>query len=174
MDNPILGMIAIFGFNFAPKGWALCNGQLLSVAQNSALFSLLGVTYGGDGKTTFGLPDLRGRSPIGQGQGPGLSSRLIGSQGGTETTTLTSNNIPAHTHTLLASGATGNTSNPQNAILANSGDFDNEYTTAITNAVHMHYSAIGMAGNSSPFSIVPPYVTLNYCIALAGIFPNRG
>lgn len=173
MDTPFIGMIALFGFNFAPKGWAFCNGQLLSIAQNTALFALLGTAYGGDGKTTFALPDLQGRIPVGQGTGPGLSAHTIGERGGAETTTLTIAHMPVHSHPVIASGAQGTTSDPKNAYLANSGDFDTEFATTPANAVSMNPAMIGASGGSQPLSVLQPYLVLNYCISLTGIFPSR-
>lgn len=170
--EPFLGMIAIFGFNFAPRGWALCNGQLLSIAQNTALYSLLGTTYGGDGISTFALPDLRGRVPLHAGQGPGLSNYILGELSGSQTVTLLNNNMPVHNHSLMAVSEAGDTSAPAGAFLSNSGALDREYKTSGT-PVSMNATAIGTSGGSQPFSIMQPYLVLNYCIALEGIFPSR-
>src|SRR5262245_2996958 len=120
MSQPYIGEIRMVGFNFAPLGWALCNGQLLAISQNTALFSLLGTTYGGNGQTTFALPDLRGRIPIHQGQGPGLSNRVLGEVGGQESVALTSQQMPAHTHALLASPSPGTTISPVGSTWASS------------------------------------------------------
>src|SRR5664279_4089451 len=125
--DPLLASILIFAGNFAPRGWALCNGQLMAINQNQALFSLLGTTYGGDGFTTFALPDLRGRVPIHMGQGPGLSNYIIGQTGGSENTTLLPTNLPPHTHPLIATSEPGSTSDPTNAYLGNTGALDREY-----------------------------------------------
>lgn len=172
MDQPFLGMIALFGFNFAPQGWAFCNGQLLPIAQNSAIFALLGTTYGGDGRTTFALPNLQGRVPIHFGQGPGTSQYQIGQAGGSETTTLLAQNLPSHNHPLNAVSETGETSDPTGAFLGNTGALDKEYRTSGTGVV-MNAGAIGMTGSNQPVSIVQSFLAVNYCIALQGIFPSR-
>ena len=126
MSEPFLGQIMLVGFNFAPVGWALCNGQILSITQNTALFSLLGTTYGGNGTTTFALPDLRGRAAVGFGQGPGLSNYDLGQSTGTETVTLTVGQMPAHNHMVAANAANGNVSSPSGADLAQSSDNQGE------------------------------------------------
>jgi microcystin-dependent protein len=190
--EPFIGMIVLLPYNFAPRGYALCNGQILSIAQNSALFSLLGTTYGGNGVTTFALPDLRGRVPISSGQGPGLSNYSLGEVTGVESLTLTVSNMPAHTHPASAAGLTaaanvrtanGNTRNPANALPAveaagvTATYSDNALApvgTMAAGAVTIGGApSIGVAGSSIPFSIVQPLLTLNYCIALEGIFPSR-
>lgn len=170
--EPYIGQLQLFGFNFAPKGWALCNGQLLSIMQYQALFSLISTTYGGDGRTTFALPDLRGRVPNGQGQGPGLSNYVMGQVAGTENVTLLSTQMPAHNHILMAFSDPGNVSNPQGALLASSGGTDPEYRTsgAIT---AMGQQGIGVSGGNQPHYNMQPYLTMNYCIATEGIFPSR-
>lgn len=170
--NPFLAMIMIFAGNFPPQGWAFCDGQLLSIAQNQALFSLLGTTYGGNGQTTFALPDLRGRVPIHMGQGPGLSNYLIGETAGTENITLTINNIPQHNHSLNATSEPGSSSDPTGAYLGNTGALDREYNTSGT-IVQMNSNAVGLKGGSQPFGIVQPFLTLNFVIALQGIYPSR-
>lgn len=167
-----VGTITLFGFDYAPKGWAKCDGQLLPIAENSALFSLLGTRYGGDGVNTFALPDLRGRVPIGYGQGPGLSIHTLGQAGGTESVTLTQANLPAHTHPLMASVEPGNSGNPTGNILANTGATDLEYSTAEPSTT-MNGRAIGPSGANVPVQNMQPYLTLNYCIALYGIYPPR-
>jgi microcystin-dependent protein len=172
MDAPFIGMLALFGFNFPPRGWAQCNGQLLPIAQNTALFSLLGTQYGGNGTTTFGLPDLRGRVPIHLGQGPGLSNYSQGQVGGTENVTLLATEMPAHTHTLRGITEAGSTAVPTGAMLANTGALDKEYGVPGT-LTTMHASAISPAGSGQPHSNMQPYLVLNYCIALQGIFPSR-
>jgi len=169
MSDPFIGTIQIFGFNFPPRGWAMCNGQLLSIAQNTALFSLLGTTYGGDGQTTFALPDLRGRFPNHQGQGPGLSNYDIGQVAGSETVTLLNTNLPAHTHGLRA-GTTSTTKNPTGKFIGLSSG-GAAYTATQTGL--MASNAIDPAGGSQPFPNLNPYLTLNFCIALVGIFPSR-
>ena len=172
MSEPFLGMIAIYGFNFAPRGWAMCNGQILPIAQNTALFSLLGTTYGGNGQTTFALPNLQSRWPLHFGQGPGLSSYDLGQAAGTETVTLTVNQIPAHQHTVACSGDDGASSKPGgNVPASNSGG------SGIYNPTPNETMAAAMippsGGGNQPHSIIQPYLALNFCIALEGIFPSR-
>ena len=176
MDEYI-GMIKIFAGNFAPKNWALCNGQLLSIAQNTALFSLIGTTYGGDGRVTFALPDLRGRLPVSSGQGPGLSSYTQGEQTGSESASLTVNQFPAHTHTaaqtVQASGR-GDTDNPSGAVYAASATQDYASapdTTAMNGG--MVTMQLGVAGGSQPIPLVQPLLCVNFIICLYGVFPSR-
>lgn len=171
MDEYI-GTIKVFGFNFAPRGWALCQGQLLPIAQNTALFSLLGTYYGGNGQTTFGLPDLRGRTVVGMGQGPGLSPYDIGQQGGSETVTLLTTQIPQHNHLLNAYSESGDVGSPANALLATTGALDPEYRASGT-LVQMAGNAIGVAGGNQPHNNIQPYLATNYSIALEGIYPSR-
>ena len=167
--DPYLGEIRCFGFNFAPKGWLLCNGQLLSIQQNTALFSLLGTMYGGDGRTTFGLPDLRGRVALGFGQGPGLSNRTQGEAAGAEVVTLTAPTLPPHGHTVAAS-ATATTKNPSGALPSVTAAGASYGTTA---DLAMSAAMIGGGGSAQPHDNMQPYVVLNWCIAAAGIFPPR-
>ncbi len=173
MSDPFLGMIIIVPYNFAPRGWAFCQGQLLSIAQNTALFSLLGTTYGGNGQTTFALPDCRGRSPNSAGQGPGLSNYSLGQQAGTESTTLSINNLPGHNHTytIPANASDGTTTEPSATTYLGQ-PAANLYTTGGP-GVQMPGGATGLTGGSQPFSILQPYLTLNYCIALEGLYPSR-
>jgi microcystin-dependent protein len=171
-SEPFIAEIYMGGMNFAPRGFATCQGQLLAISQNTALFSLLGTTFGGNGQTTFALPDLRGRVPMGQGQGPGLSPRTLGEVGGSETVTLISTQIPAHTHSLNAVSDAGDTSAPSGNYLANSGALDKEYKSTGT-FVPMNAGAVGSAGGSQPHANIPPYLVLNFYIALEGIFPSR-
>jgi microcystin-dependent protein len=176
MSEQYLGEIRIFGFGFAPKGWALCTGQLLSIQQNTALFSLLGTDYGGNGTQTFGLPDLRGRVPLNQGQGPGLSPYLIGEQAGTENATLLVNNMPQHNHVVRCNNENGTSASPANNYWAegnNGGSADNSFGYSGTANTTMNPNAIGVTGGSQPFSIMQPYLAINFCIALVGIFPTR-
>ena len=192
-----LGMIVAFGFNFAPRGWAFCQGQLLAINSNQALFALLGTTYGGNGVQTFGLPDLRGRTLIGQGQGAGLSNYSMGQLSGSESTTLGITNMPAHVHTMPSTAATqagnavagnGDASTPENNYLAlspkvgsgpNATQLKTYATTAATpvklggGAISTTAATTGQAGGSQPFSILQPYLVINCCIALEGIFPSR-
>jgi microcystin-dependent protein len=167
VSDPFIGEIKIVGFNFAPRGWAFCNGQILSIAQNTALFSLLGTTYGGNGQTTFALPDLRGRVPIHPGQGPGLSNYTQGQLAGSETVTLLSTQMPAHTHTVNASTQSDITGNPTSNFPAGGASYD---TTANTT---MDPAMIGNSGGNQPHSNLQPYLAINFCIALEGIFPSR-
>lgn len=167
-----IGQIQAFGFNFAPQGWALCQGQLLSIAENDALFSLLGTTYGGDGVNTFGLPDLRGRSPIGYGQGPGLSSIQLGQNGGSETVMLTVNNLPAHRHMATATSSDANGDEASNgALLGTAGA--NIYASGGSASVTLAADSTTSAGGNQAFSNQDPYLCINYCIALVGIYPSR-
>jgi microcystin-dependent protein len=175
-DTPILGCIYMFAGNFAPRGYALCAGQILPISQNTALFSLLGTTYGGNGQTTFALPDLRGRSPIGAGQGPGLSNISLGEQAGTEAVTLLTTNMPAHNHTLGATTNSASGGTPTNNVLADTGGSQgggtNTYAAGPANTT-MAPSSIGAAGGNQPFANRNPYLGINYIIAINGIFPSR-
>lgn len=171
MDSFIASII-LFAGNFAPRGWAFCQGQILSIAQNTALFSLLGTTFGGNGQTTFALPDLRGRVPVHPGQGPGLSAYSLGQSGGSETTTLLLSNLPAHSHALNAVSEAGDASAPAGAYLANTGALDKEYKTSGT-VVPMNTGAIGTQGSSQPFNNVQPYLAVNFIICIEGIYPSR-
>ena len=175
MDQPFLGMIAMFGFNFAPRGWALCNGQLMPIAQNSALFSLLGTMYGGNGTTTFGLPDLQGRVPIGMGNGSGLTPRTQGEVAGTESVTLNNTEMPAHTHLMTASSGEPAQATAQGASLASQGRGGGMpviYVNGATTPVNMA-SATTQVGGNQPHNNMQPYLAINYSIALQGIFPSR-
>jgi microcystin-dependent protein len=172
MSEPFIGAITMFAGNFAPRGWAFCSGQLLSIAQNTALFSLLGTTYGGNGQTTFALPNLQSRAPIHFGQGPGLSSRDLGEMSGTETVTLTSNEIPGHVHAAKA-GTAGNVVSPANAYWSTDPAANTAaYSTEPVNS-SMAAGAIAPAGGSQPHENRQPYACINYIIALEGIFPSR-
>lgn len=177
MADPFLGQIVMFGGNFAPRGWALCDGQLLAISGNSALFSILGTTYGGDGRTTFGLPDLRGRVALHEGNGPGLTNRPLGSKSGAETNTLNVNQLPAHGHaaTVNCAAGTGNT----NAAAGNvwSTDLGNQsatYSNAAPNGT-MRADAVQTqnTGGGQAVNNMQPYQVINYIIALQGIFPSR-
>lgn len=180
MSNPFIGEIRMFGGTFAPNGWAFCNGQLISIAQNSALFALLGTTYGGNGQTTFGLPDLRGRVPMGFGNGPGLSTRVLGEMEGTENVTLLSTNLPAHTHTVsLSSPATnslGTVMEPgPGSIPAASNQRNAQYAPSASANTTLPGSNgnTGSAGNNIPVSVMQPSLAVSFIIALEGIFPSR-
>lgn len=173
-----IGQIIMFGGNFAPRNWAFCAGQLLPIAQYTAVFSILGTTYGGDGRTTFGLPDLRGRVPIGQGTGPGLSANALGQKSGAENTTLSVANMPTHNHgvALQAETAAGTTANPSNALLAISTNQDRIYSPPDpADQIPMHPDSIAQqnVGNGQSFSNMQPYLVVNYVICLQGIFPSR-
>jgi microcystin-dependent protein len=178
--EPFIGEIKIAGFNFAPVGYAFCNGQILPIAQNTALFSLLGTTYGGNGQTTFALPNLQSRVPIHFGQGPGLSSYALGQQSGAENTTLTTNQMPAHNHPLTGTvnpqgnqGAAGLSNDPSNRRWAGTNIFTGAATELATMAPAASTLAVGGTGGSQPFSVVQPYLALNFIIAMQGIFPTR-
>jgi len=180
MTEPFIGAIIITGFNFAPRGYMACNGQILSIAQNTALFSLLGTTFGGNGQTTFALPDLQGRSAVHQGQGPGLQNYVMGEVGGTETVTLLSTNMPQHTHLLNMNNAAGNSSGSNTSVLSlspstGSGPNKSTLNTYSTNAPNatLSTSSIGMAGGNQPFNSRSPFLVLNHSIATEGIFPSR-
>lgn len=170
MSDVFIGEIKMFGGNFAIRGYAFCNGQLMAIAENDALFSLIGTTYGGDGVNTFGLPDLQGRIPIHQGQGPGLTNRLIGEKSGAENVTLTTAQIPSHNHQVLANSNTGASTSPQNNIVA--GSSANPYNTTAA-ATQMGNQTIGQTGGSQPHDNVMPYQCITYIISLFGIYPPR-
>lgn len=169
----------MFGGTFAPRGWALCDGQLLAVSQNDALFSLLGTIYGGDGRTTFGLPDLQGRAPMHMGQGPGLTNRRLGSKFGTEMETVIVNELPAHSHSVSIGTATGNaadTAVPTGNSLALANIYSTE--TAPSNVVELigavtASGSTSSTGGSQPHGNMSPYLTINFIIALVGIYPSR-
>jgi microcystin-dependent protein len=169
--DPWIGEIALVPFNFPPKGWAFCNGQLLPINQNQALFALIGTYYGGDGITTFALPDLRGRSPVHQGQGPGLSSYVIGQTGGLENVTLGIPQIPAHTHQATGSSANGTSDSPVGAVPARDPAGTPRYAAA-PNA-SLAAAAIATVGGGQPHENRAPYLTMNYVIALQGVFPSQ-
>ncbi|OQP58005.1 phage tail protein [Niastella populi] len=178
MDNAYIGSIILFAGNFAPRGWALCQGQLMNIAQNTALFSILGTTYGGDGRTTFALPDLRGRVPVGQGQGPGLSAWPLGQSLGVETVSLIQSQMPAHNHLVEVSGSTANTDTANNNYLAMSnatygGDTIPVNTYNGTPTATLAVNSISVAGSSMPHENRQPSLCLNYIICLVGLFPSR-
>lgn len=176
MAEPFLGQIIVVGFNFAPRGYATCDGQIMSIAQNTALFSLLGTTFGGDGQVTFGLPDLRGRVSIHQGQGPGLTPRTMGEVSGQESVTLLSTQMPQHSH-LMSASTTATTANPAGGVPAApfvdaSGDAVKAYA-ATSSGASLSAAAVGTAGGNQPHANMQPYLTVNYSIALEGIYPSR-
>jgi microcystin-dependent protein len=172
VSEPFLGEIRVVPYNFAPKGWAFCQGQLLAISQNTALFSLLGTTYGGNGISTFGLPDLQGRVAIHVGQGPGLSPYDLGQEGGTETVTLSTNEVGVHTHPANCLNADGDQYAPNNTIWAVDAAQNPQYG-ATKAAATMAPNIFGPAGNGQPHNNIQPYLALNYVIALQGIFPSR-
>jgi microcystin-dependent protein len=173
MSDPFVGEIRMFAGNFAPRGWAFCDGQLLAISQNDALFSLLGTTYGGDGRTTFGLPDLRGRVPIHAGQGPGLSDRRLGQQAGSESVTLTETTLPPHDHPLLASTASADAADPGGRVTAAVTD-QNLYGDGLLSET-LNPGAVTPAGAAEPqpHDNVMPYLCVHFIIALFGIYPSR-
>lgn len=192
MDNMFLGQIMAFAFNFSPKGWATCSGQVMSIAQNTALFSLLGTTFGGNGSQTFGLPDLRGRAMVGQGNGPGLTPVEMGQIAGVESVTLTTDNLPAHVHPITTQNiqtkvfvttSGGGTNEPGKgesgigaggsfpAIFSDSATIGNsDFVGGVTTSVS---GSTGVVGSSQAFGVRNPYLGMNVCIALQGIFPSR-
>ena len=172
--DPFVAEIRIFPFNFAPKGWAFCDGQILPLSQNTALFSLLGTTYGGDGKSNFALPNMQGNAPMHPGQGPGLSLHDLGETGGSDTVTLLESEIPSHTHTLMAFTGLGNRLTPANNALSR----ETGATTFVPAdpppaLVPMSDNTIAPAGGDQPHNNLQPYLTLNFCIALQGVYPPR-
>lgn len=178
MSDFFLGEVRMFGGNFAPRFWAFCDGQLLSIAQYSALFSLIGTTYGGDGRTTFALPDLRGRVPMSQGQGAGLSARVIGERSGTETVTLISTQLPAHSHALNATTAQGSLTGPGPTALLGTPAGANSIFYAVpgtssVNPVPMAQTSVGLDGGNQGHSNLMPTLCISFIIALQGIFPSR-
>jgi len=175
MSNPFVAEIRIFGFNFAPTGWAQCNGQLLPISQNTALFSLLGTTYGGDGKSTFALPDMQGNAPMHPGQGSGLSLRDLGEMSGTETVTLLVSEIPIHNHNVATHNLdAGGLQNPAPTVLLAKSSQGNAYqTNATANLTQFAFQALSPAGGSLPHNNMQPYLVLNFCIAMQGVFPPR-
>lgn len=176
MTDQFVAEIRIVPFNFPPNGWAQCDGQILPISQNTALFSLLGTTYGGNGQSTFALPDLQGQVPMHPGQGPGLSERFLGESGGTENVTLIQSEMPSHPHTMSVSSQLGSENQVNVAGQGQHfamGDGINLYGPAATNLVPMASQALPIAGGSVPHNNMQPYLTLNFCIALQGIFPPR-
>ena len=170
MADPFVAEIRIFPFNFAPQGWAWCNGQLLPKSQNTTLFQIIGTTYGGDGIDTFGLPDLQGRAPMHPGQGPGLSDRFLGETGGSETVTLLASEIPAHSHQMRHANQPGVLSAPSNSRSLSDSSNGSIYT-ASANLAQMSPQTLQPAGGSQPHNNMQPYLTFNFNIALIGIFP---
>jgi len=163
----------MFTGNFAPLGWATCNGQLLPISQNTALFSLLGTNFGGDGRTTFGLPNLQGAAPLMFGQGPGLSFRSLGETGGEQAVTLLTSEMPAHTHSVSASSHLGDQISPSGAVPAQASGARGEKMYSSTSNTSMAPNAVSVAGGGQPHNNMPPYLTVTFIIALQGVFPAR-
>ncbi len=175
MSEPFLGEIRIIGFWFAPRNWADCDGQLLPIAQHNALFSLLGTTYGGDGRTTFGLPDLRGRLPMHLGSGPGLTSRSLGASSGSETNTLSVNQAPSHSHTgtVVSSNSEGDRTDPAGAYPARPEDPVQPYAGTTGGTMAAGGVQIGNTGGGQAVNNMPPFLVLRFVIALAGLYPSQ-
>jgi len=172
MSEPFIAEIRIFAGNFAPRSWAFCDGQLLPIAQNTALFSLIGTTYGGDGRTTTALPNLQGRAAMHPGRGPGLTSRRLGERLGTESVTLSEAQIPAHSHTWRTFPKPGNNVDPENKLLAE-GLGVNPFTSKVDPTTAMNSATIGSTGGSQAHNNMQPYLAINYIIALQGLYPSR-
>ncbi|RQP23187.1 phage tail protein [Piscinibacter terrae] len=180
MSDPFLGEMKMVGFNFAPRGYAFCDGSILSIASSTALFSLLGTMYGGNGVSTFGLPDLRGRSPVGMGSGPGLTPIVQGEVSGTENTTILSTQMPMHTHLVTVAGTPTEpavtpsaTNNVLGASVTGSAGAASIWSTALNSPVQLAPTQVGVAGGSQPLPIRNPYIGTNFIIATEGIFPSR-
>jgi microcystin-dependent protein len=175
MSEPFIAEIRIFAGNFAPRGWAFCDGQLLPIANNTALFSLIGTTYGGDGRTTTALPDLQGRAPMHPGHGPGLTARRLGEKLGTETVTLTEAQIPSHSHTARAASAAGvSNQGPNNTTsMARAAQGQAYQSNTAANLVDLAGETLSTSGGSQSHTNVQPYLTLNFIIALVGLYPSR-
>ena len=175
MSNPFVAEIRIFGFNFAPRGWAFCDGQILPLSQNTALFALLGTTYGGNGQSTFALPDMIDRTPMHPGQGAGLTLRDLGEQSGSQFVTLLESEMPFHNHTAMAKGGPppGNAGAPDPSLSFARSSGSTAYSSTVNNLTTMSPATIAPAGGSLPHNNMMPYLTLNFCIALQGVFPSR-
>jgi microcystin-dependent protein len=172
MGEPYVGEIRMFGGSFAPAGWAMCQGQLMPISENDTLFNLIGTTYGGDGQETFGLPDLQGRAPVHMGQGPGISQNyVIGEKAGVESVTLTTNQIPIHTHAFVASSDAGQSAQPQNALFALL-PTGNLYTQPQQPAVNLNSNMLSAAGGSQPHDNIQPYLCITFIISLFGVYPS--
>lgn len=174
--DPFVAEIRIFPFNFPPKGWAFCDGQILPLSQNTALFSLLGTTYGGDGKSNFALPNMQGNAPMHPGQGPGLSLHDLGETGGSDTVSLLESEIPSHSHApnCVDGRISGQVTSPQNNLIARTGGSPaNSYIPTVTGLQPMSDNMIAPAGGDQPHNNLQPYLTLNFCIALQGVYPPR-
>ncbi|MFN2588460.1 MAG: phage tail protein [Actinomycetota bacterium] len=174
MADPFVAEIRIFGFNFAPTGWAQCNGQLMPISQNTALFALVGTFYGGDGKSTFALPDMQGNAPVHPGQGQGLSPYDVGQSGGSDTVTLLQSEMPVHTHSMVASNQQANQLSPapDRTLARTAGGFGYQ-TNTTQNLTTMDQNSLSITGTGLPHNNRQPSLTLNFCIALQGVFPQR-
>lgn len=174
MGEPYVGEIRMFGGTFAPSGWALCQGQLMPISENDTLFNLIGTTYGGDGQETFGIPDLQGRLPVHQGQGPGLSQTYqIGEKFGVETVTLTTQTIPVHNHALLATTEIGQNAQPQGGMFAQTST-GQLYNEPLDPLVNMNANMLQPVGGNQPHENLQPYLCINFIISLFGVFPSQG
>ena len=175
MSEPFIGEIRILPYQFAPRGWAACNGQLLRISENTALFSLLGDRYGGDGRTTFGVPNLQARAAVGAGNGPGLTPRTLAQRGGESSVALTEQNLPNHDHTGRAVRQVGSTSVPTGKYAANDADPLLSYSSVTSGAglAAMSASALQTAGGSNPHQNMQPYLAVKFCIAVEGLYPTR-
>lgn len=171
--DPFVAEIRIFPFNFAPKGWAFCDGQILPLSQNTALFSLLGTTYGGDGKSNFALPNMQGNTPMHPGQGPGLSLHDLGETGGSDTVSLLESEIPSHSHGVMATAQQALVRQPSPAVGLARSSGTPAYNSTVTGLVTMNDNTIAPAGGDQPHNNLQPYLTLSFCIALQGVFPPR-
>lgn len=174
MSEPFIAEVKIFAGNFAPRGFAFCDGQLLPISQNTALFSLIGTTYGGDGRTTTALPNLQSRIPVHAGQGPGLTRRRLGERGGAETVTLTASQLPSHTHSLLGSTDAADSAEPEDKLVGTT-DFNRFFGGVAGSTTNMHPEAVSSFGTdeSSSHDNLQPFLTLNFIIALVGLYPSR-
>ncbi|GAB4186730.1 MAG: tail fiber protein [Wenzhouxiangellaceae bacterium] len=173
MSEPFIAEIRIFAGNFAPRGWAFCNGQLLPISQNTALFSLIGTTYGGDGRSTTALPNMEGRAPMHPGRGPGLTARRLGQRGGVETVTLTEAQMPNHSHTMMAVADPGESLNPNNNALARSSGAFSYQQNSSNNVVSLDERALPETGGSQAHNNMQPFMAINFIIALVGLYPSR-
>lgn len=174
LDSNYIGEIRMYAGTYAPSSWKFCDGSLLSISENDALFALIGTTYGGDGQSTFAIPDLRGRVPVHVGTGPGLSPVMIGEKAGQESVTMTVGQMPAHNHLLMAQLAEGNANTPANNAFADTGSADPDFALGtVTPDVVMGNQSVSLTGNNTPISINQPSLAINYIIALAGIFPTQ-
>jgi len=173
MSEPFIAEIRIFAGDFSPRGWAFCDGQLLPIAQNTALFSLIGTTYGGDGRTTTALPNLKGRAPMHPGRGPGLTSRRLGERGGVETVTLTDAQMPSHSHAIRAADTNGSTATPDNNSFSRSTSGNAYQTNSSTSLVAMDSGMLQNTGGNQPHNTLQPYLAMNFIIAIVGLYPSR-